>query len=407
MPKIKRSGQDWILDRFVGALGVNALMPGFMKLMSSPVMGFINSDLERISAQTSGVASMRRSYIRAAKYRERIAEEAEANAHLVTARRHYHLASLAYGFAQYMIQEDHHPEKRALHDKSQACYTKVIQYADAPIEKVEIPFDDTPRYDAQSFPGLLHLPAGSGPWPCAIFLPGTDMYKEQIPNPEDNIFTKRGMACLALDGPGQGESLLRMLKVRVETWNYERAVAAAIDYLQTRPEIDSGKIAVMGVSTGSYWAPRAALWEARHNNRIKAVVGLMAQWDPSFVTEFEYAQPNFKTNYMYMAGVEEEPEFDRQAPFHTLDDIAEITAPILVAQGEFDELCTPEVVEKIISKAKAPHELRIYENEFHPLGGVAVEAFEGAIDWIKDRLDGKPLPNKLTRSFAHPQFQAG
>jgi len=195
-----------------------------------------------------------------------------------------------------------------------------------------------------------------------------------------------------------------MLKVRVETWNYERAVAAAIDYLQTRKEIDGGKIAVMGVSTGSYWAPRSAIWEARHENRIKAVVGLMAQWDPAFVGEFEYAQPNFKSNYMYMAGVDEEAEFDRQAKLHTLDAIGEITAPILVTQGEFDELCTPEQVAEIIAKAKAPHELRIYQNEFHPLGGVAVEAFEGAIDWIKDRLDGKPMPESAMRTLTHPQF---
>jgi hypothetical protein len=65
---------------------------------------------------------------------------------------------------------------RTLHDKSQDCYAKVIKYADAPIEKVEIPFADEPTYDASSFPGLLHLPAGEGPWPCVIFLPGTDMY---------------------------------------------------------------------------------------------------------------------------------------------------------------------------------------------------------------------------------------
>jgi pimeloyl-ACP methyl ester carboxylesterase len=407
MVKIGRSGQDWILDRLVGALGVNALMPGFMKLMGSPVMGFINSDLERISAQTSGVASMRQSYVRAAKYREGLAREAEAAGYKASARRQYHLASLAYGFAQYMVQEDRNPLKLSLHNKSQECYAKVIQYADAPIEKVEIPFSDEPEYEASSFPGLLHLPAGEGPWPCVIFLPGTDMHKEQIPNPEDNIFTKRGVACLALDGPGQGESLLRMLKVHVETWNYERAVSAAIDYLATRNEIDASKIAVMGVSTGSYWAPRAALWEARNKNRIKAVVGLMAQWDPAFVTEFEYAQPNFKTNYMYMAGVEEEAEFDRQAPFHTLADIGEITAPILVTQGEFDELCTPQQVEAIIKHAKVPHELRIYENEFHPLGGVAVEAFEGAIDWINDRFDGKPMEQETVRAIPHPQFYSG
>ena len=43
-----------------------------------------------------------------------------------------------------------------------------------------------------------------------------------------------------------------MLKVHVETWNYERAVTAAIDYLETRPEIDKTRIATFGVSTGSY-----------------------------------------------------------------------------------------------------------------------------------------------------------
>ena len=403
MPKIERSGQDWILDRFIGTLGVNALMPGFMSFMASPVVGFNNADLDRIASRTQGLSSMRRAYLRVAEYRERIAADAEAEGHVVTARRHYHLASLAYGFAQYTIQEDRNAEKKAIHDKSQECFAKVISYADTPIEKVEIPFTDTPAYEANSFPGILQLPPGKGPWPCVIFIPGTDMYKEQVPNPEDNIFTKRGMAVLALDGPGQGESLLRMLKVRVDTWNYERAVSAAIDYLQSRKDIDPDGIATFGVSTGSYWSPRAALWEARHKNRIKAAGGLAAQWDPAFVTEFEYAQPNFKTNYMYMAGEDSEEAFDSKAPLHDLrEDIGEITCPLLIVQGEFDELCTPDTVEAIISKATAPYELRIYEDEFHPLGDVALEAYEGAVDWLKDRLDGKPAPKSLVHRIAHP-----
>lgn len=403
MPKIKRSGQDWILDRFIGTLGVNALMPGFMSFMASPVVGFNNADLDRIAKRTQGLSSMRRAYLRVAEYREGIAANSESNGHFVTARRHYYLAALAYGFAQYTIQEDRNPEKKAIHDKSQECFAKVIKYADMPIEKVEIPFDDTPAYEGSSFPGILQLPPGRGPWPCVIFIPGTDMHKEQVPNPEDNIFTKRGMAVLAIDGPGQGESLLRMLKVRVETWNYERAVSAAIDYLQGRTDIDPDKIATFGVSTGSYWSPRAALWEARHGDRIKAAGGLAAQWDPAFVTEFEYAQPNFKTNYMYMAGEDSEAAFDSKAPLHDLrENIREITCPLLIVQGEFDELCTPETVEAIISKASAPYELRVYEDEFHPLGTVALEAYESAVDWIKDRLDGKPAPKSLVRRIPHP-----
>jgi pimeloyl-ACP methyl ester carboxylesterase len=398
MPKIARSGQDWILDRFIGTLGVNALMPGFMTFMASPIVGFNNADLEYITKRTKGVVSMREAYRKVGDFRMQLANSVEEDGHTVTARRHYYYAALAYGFAQYTVQEDHSPLKQDLHGKSQEAFGKVIKYADYPMEKVEIPFVDTPAYDAATFPGVLHLPKGKGPFPCVIFIPGTDMHKEQVPNPEDNIFVKRGMAVLALDGPGQGESLLRMLKVRVETWNYERAVSAAIDYLETRPEIDSSKIATFGVSTGSYWSPRAAIWEARHKNRIKAAGGLAAQWDPHFVTEFEYAQPNFKSNYMYMAGEASEEAFDRKAHLHDLrQEIAEITCPILIVQGEFDELCTPDQVEAILANAKAPHEMLVYEDEFHPLGGVAVEAYEHSADWLRDRLDGKSAPQRLIR----------
>jgi alpha-beta hydrolase superfamily lysophospholipase len=211
---------------------------------------------------------------------------------------------------------------------------------------------------------------------------------------------KRGIASLTLDGPGQGESLLRKLKVHVETWKYERAVSAAIDLLASRPDIDASRIAVMGVSTGSYWAARAGIWEARHGNRIRACEGLLAQWDPGFVTEYEFAQPNFKTNYMYMAGVDDEAEFDRLAPLNALVGmLREITCPILMAQGELDELCPPEQVQEIMAEATSRHELRIYENEFHPLGGVATEAYEGAVDWIIDRLANKPIEPSSERTF--------
>jgi cephalosporin-C deacetylase-like acetyl esterase len=399
MPRFSLSGQTWILDRFVRSLGIDALMPEVMSLFSSPVMGFNSADLQRIVERTRGTASMRREYERAARRREDIANAATAADHPVTARRNYHQAALFYGLAQYTIQEDGSQAKAALHARCQECYARVIQLADRPIEKVEIPFADDPPFTGASFPALLHLPSGDRrPAPCVIFIPGTDMYKEQVPNPEDNIFAKRGLACLTLDGPGQGESLLRLLKVHVETWNYERAVSAAIDYLAGRPEIDSGRIAVMGVSTGSYWAPRAAIWEARHQDRIKACAGLMADWETGFVTEFEFAQPNFKSNYMYMAGLADESRFDELAPLHTLDGlIQEVTCPVLMALGEFDELCSADQVEEIMRQVRTPHELRIYENEFHPMGGVAMEAWEGALDWLSDRLEGRPMEADVRR----------
>jgi dienelactone hydrolase len=400
---IHRSGQDWILDRLIRSGGIDTLMPDFFMFMQSPVMGFNVADGAKLAAYTRGMSSMRRAYEKVAARREAIASAAEADGHTETARRHYHLAALAYAVAQYMIQEDGNVEKMRLQAKAKASYGKVAEFSGGLVERVEIPFEDEPAFDGDSFPGLLHLPPGSDRVPTVIFLPGTDMTKENVPNPEDNLFAKRGLACLSIDGPGQGESLTRGLKVHVGTWNYERAVSAAIDYLTAHPRIDPDRIAVFGCSTGSYWAPRAAIWEARHGNRIRAVAGLAAQWEPSFTTEFEYAQPNFKTNYMYMAGVEQESQFDAEAPLNTLDGLlSEVTAPVLIAQGEYDELCTPEVVEGLMQQLKTPHLLRVYEGEFHPLGMVALEAYEGCADWLRDRLNGDGGPTSVERI---PEFK--
>jgi pimeloyl-ACP methyl ester carboxylesterase len=399
MPKFSRSGQEWILDRFVASLGIDALMPGFSKFAASPVVGLNPADLSTVAERTEGLAGLRRQYELAAARRERIAEQAARTGHLATARRHYHLAAVYWGISQYLIQVDDDPEKSQLHARMTTCYDKVIEFASNPIVRVEVPFTDEDTYGEGSFPGLLHLPKGDGPWPCVVFLPGTDMFKEQIPNPEDNIFAKRGLACLSIDGPGQGESLLRGLKVRVETWNYERAVSAALDEAEKRADIDKDKLAVFGVSTGSYWSARAAVHEARTKNRIRACAGLMAQWDPGFVTEFEYAQPAFKSNYMYMAGIESEEDFDRQATLHVLEGlIDELECPVLVGQGEFDELCKPDQVEAIIKEAKA-WELRIYEAEYHPMGGVSLESWEQSVDWVGDCLSGDFDPSNTVRWF--------
>jgi dienelactone hydrolase len=403
LTRFRRQNQSWILDRFVRSMGIDALMPDVMSLFASPVMGYDAGDLKRISERSRGALSMRREYEMAGRRREVVASEAESAGHFATASRQFHQAALFYGLAQYLIQEDGHPIKERLHAKCQACYDKVIRYSGGTVEKLEIPFADDPPYAASSFPALLHTPPGTGPWPCVVFLPGTDMYKEQVPNPEDNIFAKRRLACLTLDGPGQGESLLRMLKVRVETWNYERAVSAAIDVLRERSDIDSKHIAVMGVSTGSYWAPRAAIWEARNQDRIRACVGMMANWEPAHLTEFEFAQPNFKSNFMYMAGQDDEDEFDRSAELYTLDGlISEVTCPVLMVMGTHDELCSPEQMEQIMKQVRTPREVRLHEGEFHPLGGVALQAWESALDWICDRFEGRPLEREAQRVYAAP-----
>ena len=77
-----------------------------------------------------------------------------------------------------------------------------------------------------------------------------DQTKEVFPKGAHNIARARGVHVLAMDGPGQGNS--NMQKIRAVKDNYERAGAAVISYLAKRPEVEADRIAIYGISMGSY-----------------------------------------------------------------------------------------------------------------------------------------------------------
>ena len=74
-------------------------------------------------------------------------------------------------------------------------------------------------------------------------------------------FAKRGVSCLLVDQPGVGEALrFGGLHAIAES---ERWAAAALDYLETRKDVDGKRVGMMGWSLGGYYAPRAAAFEKR------------------------------------------------------------------------------------------------------------------------------------------------
>ena len=139
------------------------------------------------------------------------------------------------------------------------------------IEPVEVPYEGT------SLPALLvhaePLAGRSGPTPAMIFFDGFDVTKELQYFKGVPDLVARGIACLIVDGPGNGESIrFRNLPLHHET---ERYATPAYEYLAGRPEIDPRRIGVMALSLGGYYAPRAAAYEAR----LACCIAWGAQWD--------------------------------------------------------------------------------------------------------------------------------
>ncbi len=76
-----------------------------------------------------------------------------------------------------------------------------------------------------------------------------------------------GWHCLIFEGPGQWTAL-KANPGLIFRPDYEKPVAAVVDYLFTRPDVDADKVALIGYSFGGHLAPRAAAGEPR----IKACI---------------------------------------------------------------------------------------------------------------------------------------
>ncbi len=197
---------------------------------------------------------------------ERLGNEDTAAGHTLSAARKHHRAGLYYLRAERFAP---HGDPRALlaYKRGVEHYQLARKLENAPVEFLDIPFRGS------AFPAIFVKAKGEGRRPCVVFQQGFDSLKELFYPVGGTQFRDRGVSLLIIDQPGSGGALrLHGLTALAET---EHAVGAAIDYLETRNDIDADRIGVMGVSLGGYYAPRAAAFEPR----IKACLCWGAVWD--------------------------------------------------------------------------------------------------------------------------------
>jgi dipeptidyl aminopeptidase/acylaminoacyl peptidase len=310
----------------------------------------------------------------------KIADDSFKEGHAVTSKENYFLASMYYCRAQWSIWE-HTEELEELHRMKNECYEKVIELNHYPIERVEIPFEDG------DLPGLLHLPNANGRFPLMVLVPGMDQTKEESVNIVTSEYTKRGLAVLTVDGPGQGESL-GVRKINVKQDSFDRAGRAIYEKISRHRSIIKGKVAVFGNSMGSYWAPRMAAKTPEY----AACVAALACVEPGMKTKVRRSYPSCRLRYMFMAGIKDDYAFDEYTTRMSLNDVDTlIRRPFLFVTGKYDQLCPVRYVRRLYDRMTAPRQFYVYDGEFHPMGKVAGEVYDLVSDWVHDRLAGKPM----------------
>lgn len=262
---------------------------------------------------------------------EQLAREALARGRRLSGGELLWQACLSYHFAQFLWFHDRPRRDAGQHHKVE-LYREAAPLFAVPAERFDVPCDGL------TIPGYLRVPTDrSGPVPVVLVLGGLESTKEESYLMENRLLA-RGLATCAFDGPGQGEMYFHAT-LRPD---FHRFASAVIDWLEQRPEVDAGRLGVLGRSLGGYYAVHTAA----HEPRVKACVCWGVLYDLSYYDEMK--DPS-RRGFAFVAGFDDPDAaggFLNEAV--NLDGQAErVRCPLYALHGAQDPLIPASQVDKL------------------------------------------------------------
>ncbi len=337
------------------------------------------SDFVKVTARIESWDGWCEQWCLAGAGHEQLGRAALAGGRDRSAGTHLSQAAVYYHFAKFLFVDDL-DQMRAAHLMAVRCASDALPYLDPPGERVEIPFDGA------VLAAVLRRPAGPGPHPLVVLIPGLDSAKEEF-RPTEQEFLRRGLATLSVDGPGQGEAEYD-LPVRPD---WEVPGAAIVSAAAALPGIDSGRIGLWGVSLGGYYAVRAASGEPR----VRACVALSG---PYSLGDAWDTLPGLTRRAFEVRSRSASPEQARRraCEFTMAGRAGLITAPALLIAGQRDRLFPYQDAERLASEIGDSAELLLIPDGNHGCANVSYQHRPYAADWLSEALlargDDPPEP---------------
>lgn len=329
---------------------------------------------------------------------ERLADEDDAAGRRISASAKYLRACVYFMTAERMCKSEA-PIRIETYNHMLEIFRKGVERQNGPVEWVEVPYShngEDPGLPALFYPADPDAVTGDGPAPCIIHFDGLDVMKEFLYLAGlAQAYAARGISTLLIDHPGVGEALrLRGLKLFPET---EVPAGAAVDYLETRDDVDSDRIGMAGISLGGYYVPRAAGFE----HRLKCAIAWGGINDYGKITRgrldgtgTKLSVSHWEEHMNWVFGTNSAEEILDVVDRMNLDDaVPNIECPLLVVHGQGDRQIPLEMAQKTIREAvKSPRaELKVFTPDDGGIEHCQVDhgalAVEYMADWAADVLN--------------------
>ena len=346
-------------------------------------------------------------------------DESRAAGHPVTARDSYYRAATYYRTAEFFLHGNLSDTRiTETWNKSRTTFRDALALDTAPYEIIAIPYGNT------TLPGYIYKADTSGmPRPLLIVQTGFDGCQEEL-HPYAMEGVRRGYTVLTFEGPGQGE-VIRMQHLPFRA-DWEEVITPVVDYAVSRPDIDSGRIALWGISLGGYLAPRGAAYESRISaliadggtydvgtnllNNLRKSGGPAAnmtaeelqEWLRSDPEEFNSAMREgmahdtgtrwLTENGMFVFNASSPAQFwARWMDMTMAGSAGRIRCPTLVAAGAADHFDPGAVqAQALYDNLNAEKDLVVFSDEYgagsHCQLGAFAQSFAAKFDWLDEKM---------------------
>jgi len=252
--------------------------------------------------------------------------------------------------------------KLGIYKRALRCYQEGLKRRHPEIEFCEVP------YEGKTLPAYFMKSGAKTPAPTVVLFDGMDNCKEMSVLFAGLEFARRGFNTLAIDGPGQGETLrLRKIYARHD---YEAPGTAAYEFVARRPDVDPRKVVIMGYSFGGYYAPRIAAFERRYAACVclGALHWDLHAWQLKIKEQLKAdpkksAQSNFQ--FQWILGLSDSDAALERAKLFSLAAVAEkIACPVLITHGANDRVVPVQAAHDLYAALKTSKKtLKIFTPE--------------------------------------------